>query len=162
MCHKACHNIHVEVENNVQKSVLSFHCVGPKNRTIGSEASTITCCASCKPDLHLFYNKARRGGDIQLAEIELRLKPRVHDLNHGPTVCVARIQSPIMMSASLATWGLHPEQVSMMRYFCAGARAPRVEGSHTQLSLPTPKLGPPYPRIVKKFPGGPGTVQSRF
>lgn len=49
----------------------------------------------------------------------------------APTVCVASLQSPIKTSASLATWGLHPEQVSMIRYFCAEARAPRVEGSHT-------------------------------
>lgn len=46
----------------------------------------------------------------------------------------------------------------MIRLFCAGTRVPRV-GGHTQLSLPTPKLGPPWPRIARKLPGGPGTVR---
>lgn len=38
VCHKACPNIHVEVENNGQTSVLPFHCAGS-----GAQISIITC-----------------------------------------------------------------------------------------------------------------------
>lgn len=77
---------------------------------------------------------------------ELRPKPRVYDLIHRAFCLWCQHSVTNKDICQLGHLGLHPEQVSVIRHFCAGARAPRVGGTHSchcscpNLDLPGPEL----------------------